>query len=46
MTREEAWDLLKEYNKDEFHLEHTEMLDWTLEELIENTIEALKTFRP
>ena len=29
----------------EFH-RGADMLGWTLEELIENTIEALKTFRP
>ena len=30
MTREAAWDLLKEYNKDEFHLEHAEIVGKTL----------------
>ena len=25
MTREGAWELLREYNKDEFHLEHAEI---------------------
>ena len=30
MTREEAWDLLKEYNQDEFHLEHAEIVGKTL----------------
>lgn len=30
MTREEAWDLLKEYNKDEFHLEHAEIVGKTM----------------
>ena len=24
MTREGAWELLREYNKDEFHLEHAD----------------------
>lgn len=27
MTREEAWNLLTEYNKDEFHLEHAVILE-------------------
>ncbi|MDE6221014.1 MAG: hydrolase [Lachnospiraceae bacterium] len=26
MNKEQAWDLLKEYNKDEFHLEHAEIV--------------------
>ena len=26
MNREEAWKLLTEYNKDEFHLEHAEIV--------------------
>ena len=30
MTREEAWDLLTEYNKDEFHLEHAEIVGKTM----------------
>ena len=30
MTREEAWDLLKEYNKEEFHLEHAEIVGKTM----------------
>lgn len=30
MNREEAWNLLKEYNKDEFHLEHAEIVGKTL----------------
>lgn len=30
LTREEAWDLLKEYNKDEFHLEHAEIVGKTM----------------
>lgn len=30
MTREEAWDLLKEYNKEEFHLEHAEIVGTTM----------------
>lgn len=30
MTREEAWELLKEYNKDEFHLEHAEIVGKTM----------------
>ena len=30
MTREEAWDLLKEYNQDEFHLEHAEIVGKTM----------------
>lgn len=35
MTREEAWDLLKEYNKDEFHLEHAEIVGKTMRYLAE-----------
>lgn len=31
MTREEAWSLLTEYNKDEFHLEHAEIVGKTME---------------
>ena len=30
MTREEAWDLLKEYNREEFHLEHAEIVGNTM----------------
>lgn len=30
MDREEAWELLKEYNKDEFHLEHAEIVGKTM----------------
>ena len=30
MTREEAWALLTEYNKDEFHLEHAETVGKTM----------------
>jgi len=30
MTREEAWALLTEYNKDEFHLEHAQVLEGTM----------------
>ena len=30
MTREEAWELLREYNKDEFHLEHAEIVGKTV----------------
>ena len=30
MTREGAWELLREYNKDEFHLEHAEMVGKTM----------------
>lgn len=31
MTREEAWSLLTEYNKDEFHLEHAQIVEKTME---------------
>lgn len=31
MTREEAWELLTEYNKDEFHLEHAQIVEKTME---------------
>ena len=30
MTREEAWDLLIEYNKDEFHLQHAQIVENTM----------------
>lgn len=30
MTREEAWNLLKEYNQDEFHLEHGQIVEQTM----------------
>lgn len=30
MTREEAWNLLNEYNKDPFHLEHAEIVENTM----------------
>lgn len=70
MTREEAQDLLTEFNKDEFHLElksvkkkykskgfaagcsreviqnGADMPGLSLDDLIQQTIDALKTFRP
>lgn len=30
MTREEAWNLLTEYNKEEFHLEHARIVEQTM----------------
>ncbi|WP_077610399.1 hydrolase [Clostridium sp. Marseille-P2415] len=30
MTREEAWNLLTEYNRDEFHLEHAQIVEQTM----------------
>ncbi|MGN0299208.1 MAG: hydrolase [Lachnospiraceae bacterium] len=30
MTKQEAWNLLKEYNQDEFHLEHAEIVGNTM----------------
>lgn len=30
MTREEAWNLLTEYNKDEFHLQHGKIVEQTM----------------
>lgn len=30
MTREEAWNLLTKYNKDEFHLEHAQIVENTM----------------
>ena len=30
MTREEAWALLTEYNQDEFHLEHAQIMEQTM----------------
>lgn len=70
MTREEAQDLLTEFNKDEFHLElksvkkkykskgfaagcsreviqnGADMPGLSLDDLIQQTIDDLKTFRP
>ncbi len=70
MTREEAQDLLTEFNKDEFYLElksvkkkykskgfaagcsrdviqnGADMPGLSLDDLIQQTIDALKTFRP
>jgi len=31
ITKKEAWDLLKEYNKDEFHLKHAETVSFVME---------------
>lgn len=31
MTRDEAWELLTEYNKEEFHLEHAQIVEKTME---------------
>ncbi|MDO5293712.1 MAG: hydrolase [bacterium] len=31
MTREEAWNLLTEYNQDEFHLQHAQIVEQTME---------------
>ncbi len=31
MTRDEAWELLTEYNKEEFHLEHAQTVEKTME---------------
>ena len=31
ITREEAWDLLTEYNKEVFHLEHAEIVEQTMQ---------------
>lgn len=33
MTREGAWELLREYNKDEFHLEHAEIVGKTMRQI-------------
>ena len=30
VTREEAWNLLTEYNKEAFHLEHAEIVELTM----------------
>lgn len=30
MTREEAWEFLKEYNKEEFHLQHAQIVENTM----------------
>ncbi|HQB63285.1 MAG TPA: hydrolase [Sedimentibacter sp.] len=31
MTKEKAWELLKEYNKDEFHLQHADTVGFVME---------------
>lgn len=31
MTRDEAWELLTEYNKEDFHLEHAQIVEKTME---------------
>ena len=36
MTRQEAWDLLTEFNKDEFHLEHAEIVGKTMRYFAKN----------
>ena len=52
-TKEQAWELLTQYNKGEFHLKHAntvadvmrwyaEMLGWDLDTLIEQTILAMR----
>ncbi len=35
MTREEAWALLTEYNQDEFHLEHAQIVEQTMRYMAE-----------
>ena len=30
MTREQAWDLLTQYNQEEFHLHHAKTVGWVL----------------
>ncbi len=53
ITREEAYDLLKKYNKDPFHIQHAltveavmkwyaEQLGWELDKLLTMTLEAMK----
>ena len=53
ITREEAYDLLKKYNKDPFHIQHAltvetvmkwyaEQLGWELDNLLTMTLEAMK----
>ena len=37
ITREEAWALLNEYNKDEFHLEHGEIVEKTMDVIYKPT---------
>ncbi len=36
MTRDEAWNLLTEYNKEEFHLEHAQIVEQTMMYFAEN----------
>ena len=54
ITREEAYDLLKKYNKDPFHIQHAltvetvmkwyaEQLGWELDKLMEQTILAMRS---
>ena len=31
ITKEKAWELLKEYNKDEFHLQHADSVSFVME---------------
>ena len=33
MTREQAWDLLTQYNQEEFHLHHAKTVGWVLDRL-------------
>ena len=53
ITREEAYDLLKKYNKDPFHIQHAltvetvmkwyaEQLGWELDKLLTMTLESMK----
>lgn len=42
MTREEAWELLTEYNKDEFHLEHAQIVEGTMKYLQGSLVMAMR----
>ena len=38
ITREEAWNLLTEFNKEEFHLQHAQIVEKTMEYLSTTSI--------
>ena len=46
ITREEAWALLNEYNKDEFHLEHGEIVEKIPEDaIIERLLQEIRILK-
>jgi len=38
ITREAAWELLRKYNKDSFHLQHA----LTVEDVLQETLDAMR----